>query len=55
MDPLQTASEGITWVDFAIVVWKDIWSYMVTSGISLLIGLFLPQFKVKNPFRKASE
>lgn len=52
MDSVQAMSEVKTWVDFALVVWKDVWGYMASTGIGLAIGIFLPQLKVRNRFNK---
>lgn len=49
MDTVQAVSEAITWAQFALVVWKDIWGYMASTGIGLVIGILLPQVKVRNP------
>lgn len=45
-DTLQTLSDK-TWVDFALVVWKDVWGYMASTGIGLIVGLLLPQVKLR--------
>ena len=45
VDSLQALTEK-TWVDFALVVWKDVWGYMASTGLGLIIGIFLPQVKL---------
>lgn len=45
-DTLHALTEK-TWVDFALVVWKDVWGYMASTGLGLLIGVFLPQVKLR--------
>jgi hypothetical protein len=44
-----------TWVDFALVVWKDVWGYMASTGIGLIIGVLLPQLKLKNLLPKGTQ
>jgi hypothetical protein len=53
VDSVQVATEAKTWVDFAILVWKDIWGYMGTALAGLAIGAVLPQVKLRNPLKKA--
>jgi hypothetical protein len=42
----DTLTQVNTWVEFAYVVWKDVWGYAVSTGIGVVIGLFFPQMKL---------
>lgn len=46
MDSAHVATQVSTWVDFAVLVWKDVWGYMASTGVGLIVGVLLPQLKL---------